>query len=40
MAKDADEGGFNCGFGRNIWNNDDPDKAILFDASGTAVSEW
>lgn len=38
LAGDADQGGFNCGFGSNIWNNDEPDAAILYDAQGNEVS--
>lgn len=40
MAEDAGQGGFNCGFGSNIWNNDEPDAAILIDPSGVVVSRW
>ncbi len=38
MAEDAGNGGYNCGFGSNIWNNDDPDPAVLYDSSGAVVS--
>lgn len=38
LAKDADQGGFNCGFGSNIWNNSESDAAVLLDPSGAAVS--
>lgn len=38
MAEDAGQGGFNCGFGSNIWNNDEPDAAVLIDPSGAEVS--
>ncbi len=37
-AEDAGQGGFNCGFGSNIWNNSEPDPAVLFDSSGVEVS--
>lgn len=37
MTEDADQGVFNCGFGANIWNNDDPDPAVLYDATGREV---
>jgi len=37
MVEDAGQGGYNCGFGSNIWNNDERDPAILFDASGSEV---
>jgi len=40
MASDAGNGGFNCGFGSNIWNNSESDPAVLFDPSGNAVSRW
>ena len=38
MASDGGQGGFNCGFGSNIWNNSDPDPAVLYDATGAEVS--
>lgn len=38
MAEDAGQGGFNCNFGQNIWNNSDPDPAVLYDPSGAEVS--
>jgi len=38
LASDRDQGGFNCGFDGNIWNNDDPDAAVLVDATGREVS--
>ena len=38
MAEDAGQGGFNCQFGSNIWNNSDPDPAVLYDPSGAEVS--
>lgn len=37
MASDAGQGGFNCGFGSNIWNNSEPDPAVLYDATGREV---
>lgn len=40
MAEDAGEGGYNCGFGSNIWNNSESDPAVLFDAAGHQVSRW
>ncbi|MCB0209365.1 MAG: thermonuclease family protein [Anaerolineae bacterium] len=40
MAEDAGQGGFNCGFGTNIWNNSESDPAILFDSAGSEVSRW
>lgn len=32
------EGGYNCGFSTNIWNNSEPDPAVLLDAQGVEVS--
>lgn len=37
MSEDAGQGGFNCGFGSNIWNNSESDPAVLFDAQGNQV---
>jgi micrococcal nuclease len=37
MAKDVDEGGFNCGFEGTIWNNSEPDPAVLYDELGQEV---
>ena len=39
-ARSADSGlgGFNCGFGDNIWNNDENDPAVLFNAAMMEVS--
>ena len=37
MAEDAGEGGYNCGFGTTIWNNDERDPAVLLDAAGNEV---
>ena len=37
MAEDAGQGGFNCGYETNIWNNSEPDTAILFDGVGGEV---
>jgi hypothetical protein len=37
MDKDRDQGGLNCGFMESIWNNDDPDPAVLLDGSGHEV---
>jgi len=38
LAEDADKAGYNCGFDSNIWNNSDPDPAVLHDPSGVEVS--
>lgn len=40
MAEDAGQGGFNCGFGTTIWNNSEPDAAILFDPAGAEMSRF
>ena len=40
MAEDAGRGGFNCGFGANIWNNSESDPAVLINPSGQEVSRW
>lgn len=37
MAEDAGRGGFNCGFDGNIWNNNDPDPAVLIGPDGAEV---
>ena len=34
------EGGYNCGYSENIWNNDDPDAAVLYDAQGVEVDRY
>lgn len=34
------DGGYSCGHGSDIWNNDDPDTAELYDAAGALVSSW
>ena len=38
MAEDAGQGGFNCGFDSNIWNNSESDPAVLINPSGQEVS--
>jgi hypothetical protein len=38
MAKDAGQGGYNCGFGENSWNNNESDPAVLYDAEGIEVA--
>jgi micrococcal nuclease len=40
MAEDAAQGGYNCGFGTNIWNNSRSDPAALYDASGQLVDRY
>jgi hypothetical protein len=39
-AEDQHRGGYNCGFGSNIWNNSDPDPAVLYDAAGQEVDRY
>jgi micrococcal nuclease len=36
-AGTASDGGFSCGFGKNIWNNSESDPAVLLDAQGREV---
>lgn len=31
------DGGYNCGFGSNIWNNSSPDPAVLYDPQGNEI---
>jgi hypothetical protein len=38
LRKDSGRGGYNCDFGRNIWNNSEPDPAILYDPAGVEMS--
>lgn len=40
LAEDAANGGYNCGFGGPIWNNSEPDPAVLYDANGNEVSRF
>lgn len=40
MTEDIAQGGYNCGFGSDIWNNSEPDAALLIDPSGAVVSWW
>lgn len=40
LAKDADRGGYSCGFEENIWNNSEPDAALLYDADGRLVDAF
>ncbi len=37
MSEDVDNGGYNCGHGRPIWNNKERDPAVLYDATGQEV---
>ena len=38
LAADRGLGGLNCGFESNIWNNSEPDPAVLIDPNGVQVS--
>lgn len=40
MAEDADQGGYNCAFDTNIWNNSKSDPAALYDAAGRLVDRF
>lgn len=40
MAEDAGQGGYNCGFGTNIWNNSKSDPAVLYYVAGNEVDRW
>lgn len=36
-ADKADQGGFNCGFDGNIWNNSKTDPAVIYDPNGVEI---
>lgn len=36
----ASSTGFSCGFGSNIWNNSEPDPAVLYDPQGREVDRY
>jgi micrococcal nuclease len=40
LASDAGQGGYNCGFQSNIWNNSEPDPAVLIDPQGVEVARY
>lgn len=40
MTSDAGQGGFNCGFGSNIWSNSESDPAVLYDDAGVVVDRY
>ncbi len=40
LAEDAGKGGYNCNFGSPIWNNSEPDPAVLYDNTGAEVDRW
>jgi endonuclease YncB( thermonuclease family) len=39
-AEDREKEGFNCRFSNNIWNNNELDPAVLFDASFTEIDRY
>ena len=39
-AQDNGQGGYNCGFDTNIWNNSESDPAELYDAGGQLVDSY
>ncbi|MCX7950225.1 MAG: lamin tail domain-containing protein [Treponemataceae bacterium] len=39
-ANNPNGGGYNCGFGSEIWNNNEPDPAALYNAQGVLVSRY
>ena len=39
-SEDASQGGFNCGYGKNIWNNSESDPAVLYDNAGNLVDRY
>ena len=40
LSADAGQGGFNCAFDANIWNNGESDPAVLYDSVGREVSRF
>jgi hypothetical protein len=38
LASVSGQGGYNCGFGQNIWNNSESDPAVLINNAGQEVS--
>jgi competence protein ComEC len=40
LAEDAHQGGYNCGFDGPIWNNQERDPAVLYNARGQEVSRY
>lgn len=39
-AMAAEGPGYSCGYSKNIWNNSDPDPAVLYNQEGVEVSRW
>ncbi len=40
LASDEGQGGHNCGFRSNIWNNSEIDPAVLYDNAGILVHRF
>ena len=40
MERDASQGGYNCGFDANIWNNAEDDPAVLYDGARQEISRY
>lgn len=40
LAEDLGQRGYNCQFDANIWNNNESDPAVLFDAAGDEVARF
>jgi hypothetical protein len=40
MTEDAGQDGFNCSFDSSIWNNSEPDPAVLLNPNGAEVSRF
>lgn len=40
LASDVDRGGYNCGFGSDIWNESEPVPAALYDDTGTLIVRY
>ena len=40
LQRDQGKGGYNCGFGEEMWNDAEPDTAVLFDADGREVDRY
>lgn len=38
LLADQDKGGINCGYTQNIWDNTEPDPAVLYNPIGTEMS--
>jgi hypothetical protein len=38
LASSAANGGYNCGFSQDIWDDVEPDAAVLYNAEGVEVS--